>query len=58
MKQQKIVHEEKFTVAEAAKKSRMSESWWRQAILEEKVLVLRVGRKILIPESTISGIFE
>ncbi|MCF8056541.1 MAG: helix-turn-helix domain-containing protein [Desulfocapsa sp.] len=53
-----IIDERKYTVKEAAQKSRMSEAWWRRAILEKKVEVLRVGRKILIPESTMANIYQ
>jgi len=47
-----------YTIKEAAEISRMSESWWRQQILKKKVLYHRVGKKILIPEETIEGIYS
>lgn len=45
-----------LTVKEAAAVSRMSESWWRQRIFREEVPFVRIGRKVLIPESTVDGI--
>ena len=46
--------EKKLTLKEAAKESRMSESWWRQKIFRKEVRYLKIGRRIFIPESTIN----
>jgi hypothetical protein len=48
----------KYTIKEAAEISKMSESWWRQAILKNKVLYYKIGKKIFIPEETITGLYE
>ena len=47
-----------YTVPEAAKISRMSIPWWRQKVLQKKVRFLKVGSRVLIPESTIDEIFN
>ena len=47
-----------YTKKEAAKKSRMSEAWWSKMIFERKVRYLKIGRRVFIPESTITELFE
>ncbi len=58
MAKAKIISERKFTVKGAAERSGMSESWWRRAILEKRVAVLRIGRRIFIQESTIANLYK
>jgi hypothetical protein len=45
--------EHHYTVEEAAEISRMSVAWWRKAIFQRQVDVCRIGRRVLIPESTL-----
>lgn len=53
-----VINEKKFTVPEAATITKMSQSWWRRAIFEKRISVVRVGRKIFIPQSTINSIYS
>lgn len=47
------IFERLYTVPEAAEVSRLSISWWRMSVFKRRVRFLRVGRRILIPASTI-----
>ena len=47
-----------FTIKEAAEKSRMSPAWWRMMIFKSKLRYLKVGRRVLIPESTLRNLLE
>ena len=49
--------ERNFTIEEAANLSRMSQSWWRQKIFKKEIRHLKVGRRVLIPESTLNELF-
>ncbi|EKD36577.1 MAG: hypothetical protein ACD_75C01456G0003 [uncultured bacterium] len=53
-----IFNEKKFTVQEAAVLTKMSESWWRRAIFEKRVRVVKIGRKVFLPLSTIESIYS
>lgn len=44
---------ELLTVIEAAKISRLSAAWWRQRIFRKEIRFLKVGRRVLIPKSTV-----
>ena len=50
--------EKLFTVYEAADVTRLSVAWWRQAVFQRKVRYLKLGRRVLIPESTIHCLLE
>ncbi|GEM_PF-835401 len=45
-----------YTIPEAAKKTRMSQAWWRMKVYQKKLRFLRIGRRVLIPESTITSL--
>ena len=47
-----------FSIDEASDLSRMSVAWWRTKILRKEIRYLKIGRRVLIPESTINGLFE
>jgi hypothetical protein len=47
-----------YTVEEAARISRMSIAWWRMAIFQRRVDVLRIGRRVFVPESTLIALRE
>lgn len=47
-----------YTIKEAAVKSGMSESWWRQAVLNKRVLYHKIGKRVLIPEQVIIELFS
>jgi excisionase family DNA binding protein len=44
---------ELLTVIEAAELSRMSPAWWRQRVFRKEIRFLKVGRRVLIPRSTV-----
>ena len=44
---------ELLTIIEAAELSRMSPAWWRQKVFRKEIRFLKVGRRVLIPRSTI-----
>lgn len=46
------------TVLEAAERTRMSVSWWRQKIFAREIRFLRIGRRVFIPEDTIKTILR
>jgi excisionase family DNA binding protein len=47
-----------FTVPEAAEITRLSLSWWRKKIMDKKIRHLKVGGRVLIPQSAIQELFE
>ena len=47
-----------FTVKETASKLRMSQAWVRMKIFQREIAYLKVGRRVLIPESTIEEILR
>ncbi|MGD0399754.1 MAG: helix-turn-helix domain-containing protein [Syntrophobacteraceae bacterium] len=47
-----------YTIPEAAEKTRMSQAWWRMMIFQKKIKHLKIGRRVLIPESTIQDLFS
>jgi len=47
---------ELFTIAEAAAYTRMSQSWWRQRIFRQEIRFVRIGRRVLIPRSTLEEV--
>jgi len=49
---------ERYTVKEAAAELRMSQAWIRQQIFSKKILYLKIGRKVFIPQSTIREILQ
>jgi excisionase family DNA binding protein len=44
---------ELLTVIEAAELTRMSPAWWRQRVFRKEIRFLKVGRRVLIPRSTV-----
>ena len=54
----KMDEEKIWTIPEAAERSRMSISWWRQRISAGEVGFLRIGRRVFIPEDTIKKILR
>ena len=49
---------ELFTVREAAKKTKVSEGWWRQRVFHKEVPFVKLGRRVLIPKSTIEKLIR
>lgn len=47
-----------YNIPEAADRSRLSQSWWRKRIFQKEVRFIKVGRRVLIPESTINELIE
>jgi len=47
-----------LTIAEAARETRMSVSWWRQKILRKEIRHLKVGRRVLIPREEIDHLLK
>jgi excisionase family DNA binding protein len=47
-----------LTVTEAAELSRMSTAWWRQRIFRKEIRFLKVGRRVLIPKSTVDELLN
>jgi len=45
-------------VNECAEKYPMSNAWWRRAILERRISVVRIGRAVLVPQSEIDRILN
>jgi excisionase family DNA binding protein len=43
---------ELLTIREAARKTKLSEGWWRQRIFHKEVAFVKLGRRVLIPETT------
>jgi excisionase family DNA binding protein len=58
MKESDDGFERLYTVEEAAKVTRMSVPWWRQAIFQKKVRICRIGRRVLIPDATIRDLLK
>lgn len=50
------IMEDLFTIKEAAQESKMSPGWWRQRVFHRDVRFLKVGRKVLIPKTTIDQV--
>ena len=50
------MHNELFTVAEAARETRMSLAWWRQRIFRKEIRFLKIGRSVRIPRATIQEV--
>ena len=49
---------ELLTITEAAKLTRMSSAWWRQRVFRKEIKFLKVGRRVLIPKSTIDELLN
>jgi len=49
---------ELLTIQEAADESRMSPAWWRQRVFRRNIRFLKVGRRVLIPRSTLEQILS
>jgi excisionase family DNA binding protein len=45
-----------WTVAEAAQMTRMSQSWFRQAVHKRMIRIIKIGRRVLIPDATIQNL--
>ena len=50
------MEEQLLTIAEAADRSRMSESWWRQRVHRKEVRYVKIGTRVFIPISTIETV--
>jgi len=50
--------EKLYSIPEAADRSRLSVSWWRQRIFQREIRFVKVGRRVLIPEATINELIE
>lgn len=46
-------HPKLWTVKEASEMTRMSESWFRQAVHKKAIRIIKLGRRVLIPDATI-----
>ena len=53
----KEVIEEVYTVREAAEKTKLSIAWWRQQVFQKSVRYIKIGRRVLIPKSTVEALF-
>lgn len=47
-----------LTVGEAAAKLRMSPAWIRMKIFKKEICFMKIGRRVFIPESTITEIID
>jgi excisionase family DNA binding protein len=47
-----------FTIPEASKLTRMSIPWWRAAVSQRRVRVVRFGRKTLISKDTLDEMIK
>ncbi|MGO9019533.1 MAG: helix-turn-helix domain-containing protein [Syntrophobacteraceae bacterium] len=47
-----------FSIKEAAEKSKLSVAWWRMQVYRKKIKYLKIGRRVLIPESTLRDLIE
>lgn len=56
--EENFLREKKYTVREASEESGMSVSWWRQKCFQRKIVYLKIGRKVLIPESTLQEVMR
>ena len=54
----KIEAEKNYTSDEVAKTLRVSSSWVRQKIMQQKLPVTRIGKKVFIKGSTILHIYK
>ena len=50
--------EKLYTVNEASEISRMSVAWWRMAIFQKKVRYVKIGSRVLIPETTLKDLIN
>jgi hypothetical protein len=51
-----MLSEPLFTVPEAAEKTRMSISWWRQKISKKEVLHVKIGTRVFLPASSLETV--
>jgi len=47
-----------LTIREAAKVSRMSESWWRQKIFRKQIRFVKIGSRVFVPAETVEELIE
>ncbi|MGO9566876.1 MAG: helix-turn-helix domain-containing protein [Desulfomonilaceae bacterium] len=47
-----------LNIQEAAKETRMSPSWWRMMVFKRAIKFLKIGRRVLIPRSTIDELLN
>ena len=50
--------EKLFTVKEASQMTKMSLSWWRMRVFDKDIRFFKIGRRVLIPESTVEGVLK
>ena len=50
--------EEMHNIKRAAAIINVSEGWWRERVFKKKIRFVRIGRRILIPDSTISDLIK
>ena len=58
MEDETMSKENYLRVNECAEKYPMSNAWWRRAILERRISVVRIGRAVLVPQSEIDRILN
>jgi excisionase family DNA binding protein len=51
-------NEKFYTISEAAEITRVSSAWWRQRVFQRKIRFIKMGARVLIPESTIKGLLQ
>ncbi len=47
-----------FSITEAARITGVSVAWWRQRIFQKEIRFVKMGRRVLIKESTIKDLIE
>lgn len=47
-----------LSIKEAARRTGMSQAWWRQRVFQRDLKYLKIGKRVLIPESTIEEVLE
>lgn len=47
-----------LTIKEAAKKTRLSQAWFRQRVYEKKIKHLRIGGRIFIPVEVVASLLK
>jgi excisionase family DNA binding protein len=58
VKRNEAVLEPLYSLPEAAKATNVSLAWWRQKVFQRQVRFLKLGRRVLIPQSTIEELLK
>ena len=53
-----ISQQRRFSIAEAAKQTGMSQGWWRDQISDGKICYIQIGKRKFIPEETIKNVVK